>query len=171
MLKKYFTDEEYERIKNSDELIYKSLEIVTRIFNDKTDKGGFPYVIHLLKVYEGVSDYLEKVCALLHDVVEDTDVTYEDLKEVGYNNDVIEILTILTKLKGEDYRIYIDRIINSNNIHAMYIKLSDLCHNMDLGRIKNPTTNDYERVSKRYEPAYQKILNKLEEMEKKHVRY
>ena len=96
---------------------------------------------------------------------------YNDLKEVGYSDDVITILTILTKLKGEDYRDYINRIINSENIHAMNIKLSDLCHNMDLGRIKNPTANDYERVSKRYEPAYQKILNKIEEMEKENVRH
>ena len=166
MLKKYFTTEEYENLKNNDELIYKSLEIVTRIFNDKCDKGGFPYVIHLLKVYEGVSDYLEKVCALLHDIVEDTDVDYDDLSDIGYNNDVINILRILTKIKGEDYRDYIDRIIKSNNVHAMNIKLSDLRHNMDLRRIKNPTSNDYERVSKRYEPAYERIMNKLEEMEK-----
>ena len=166
MLKNYFTEEEYERIKNNDELIYKSLEIVTKLFNDKCDKGGFPYVIHLLKVYEGVSNYTEKVCALLHDVIEDTDVNYDDLKEIGYNNDIIEILSILTKIKGEDYRDYIDRIIASNNVHAMNIKLSDLRHNMDLSRIKNPTSNDYERVSKRYEPAYEKIMNKLEEMEK-----
>ena len=166
MLKNYFTEEEYERIKNNDELIYKSLEIVTKLFNDKCDKGGFPYVIHLLKVYEGVSNYTEKVCALLHDVIEDTDVNYDDLKEIGYNNDIIEILSIVTKIKGEDYRDYIDRIIASNNVHAMNIKLSDLRHNMDLSRIKNPTSNDYERVSKRYEPAYEKIMNKLEEMEK-----
>ena len=166
MLKKYFTEEEYNSLKKNNELIYKSLEIVTRLFNDKCDKGGFPYVIHLLKVYEGVSDYLEKVCALLHDVVEDTDVTYDDLKDIGYNNDVVDILKVLTKVKGEDYRVYIDRIINSENTHAMNIKLSDLRHNMDLGRIKNPTANDYERVSKRYEPAYQKILNKLEQKEK-----
>lgn len=166
MLKKYFTEEEYNNLKENNELIYKSLEIVTRLFNDKCDKGGFPYVIHLLKVYDGVSDYLEKVCALLHDVVEDTDVTYDELVDIGYNNDVIDILKVLTKLKGEDYRNYIDRIIDSGNIHAMNIKLSDLRHNMDLGRIKNPTANDYERVSKRYEPAYQKILNKLEQKEK-----
>ena len=138
MLEKYFTAEEYEKVKESNDLFYKSLEIVTKLFNSKCDKGGFPYVIHLLKVYEGVSDELEKVCALLHDVIEDTDVTYEDLINIGYNNNVIEILKILTKLKGEDYRNYIDRIIESGNIHAMNIKLADLCHNMDLGRIKNP---------------------------------
>ena len=166
MLEKYFTEEEFKDIKETDNLIYKSLEIVTRVFSQKTDKGGFPYIIHLLKVYSNVSDYIEKVCALLHDVVEDTDITYDDLRDVGYSEDIIEILTILTKVKGEDYRNYIDRIINSKNIHAMNIKLADLRHNMDSGRIKNPTPNDYERITKRYEPAYEKIINKLNEMEK-----
>ena len=166
MLEKYFTEEEYQNIQATKDLMYKSLEIVTRLFNDKSDKGGLPYVIHLLKVYSGVSDYLEKVCALLHDVIEDTDVTYEDLEKVGYQQEVIEILRVLTKNKGEDYRNYIDRIIDSNNYHAMNIKIADLRHNMDLSRIKKPTTNDYERISKRYEPAYQKILNKINEKEK-----
>ncbi len=166
MLEKYFSEEEFNELKKNNDLIYKSLEIVTKLFNDKEDKGGQPYVIHLLKVYSGVSEYLEKVCALLHDVVEDTDVSYHDLEIVGYNKDVIDILKILTKVKGEDYRDYIKRIIESENIHALNIKLADLRHNMDISRIKNPTTNDYERVSKRYEPAYQKILNKINEMER-----
>ena len=48
---------------------------------------GFPYVIHLLKVYSGVSDYIEKVCALLHDIIEDTDVTYDDLRKYTIRTD------------------------------------------------------------------------------------
>ena len=166
MLKEYFSEEELISLRENSDLIYKSLEIVTRLFNDKNDKGGMPYVIHLLKVYSGVSDYLEKVCALLHDVVEDTDVSYDDLIDIGYNKEVIDILRVLTKLKGEDYKDYITRIIDSGNKNAMNIKLADLRHNMDPSRIKNPTTNDYERISKRYEPAYQRILNKLSEMER-----
>ena len=165
MLKNYFEDWEYQQLKESDDLIYKSLEIVTHLFNDKCDKGGFPYVIHLLKVYSALSSYQEKVCALLHDVLEDTDVTSFDLEEVGFSKDIISVLMILTKEKGEDYRLYIERIINSQSKMAMEIKLADLRHNMDITRIKNPTTNDYERISKRYEPAYQKIQNKLNEME------
>ena len=167
MLKDYFDQEEYLKLKDNSDLTYKSLEIITKLFNDKVDKGGFPYVVHLLKVYEGVNNYIEKICALLHDVIEDTNVTYNDLKDIGYNKEVIDILKVLTKKKGEDYRDYIDRIIKSNNLHAINIKLSDLRHNMDITRIKNPTGNDYERISKRYEPAYQKLLNKLNEMEKK----
>ena len=166
MLKEYFTEEEYERLCQSDNLIYKSLEIMTKVFENKCDKGGIPYSIHLLKVYSGVFDYLEKCCALLHDVIEDTDVTYEELKEVGFNEEVIEILSILTKNKGEDYAKYIDRIIESGNIHALNIKLVDLAHNMEVGRIKNPTVNDYERINKRYLPAREKILNELEKRRK-----
>ena len=166
MLKDYFSEEELLSLKDNNDLMYKSLEIVTRLFNEKCDKGGQPYVIHLLKVYSGVTDYLEKICALLHDVVEDTDVTFDDLKDIGYDQEVIDILKILTKVKGEDYQKYIERIMRSNNIHAINIKISDLRHNMDVSRIKNPTTNDYERISKRYEPAYQKLMNKINEMER-----
>ena len=139
---------------------------MTKVFENKCDKGGIPYSVHLLKVYSGVSNYLEKCCALLHDVIEDTDVTYDDLKEVGFNDEVIEILSILTKNKGEDYSRYIDRIIASGNIHALNIKLVDLAHNMEVGRIKNPTVNDYERINKRYLPAREKILNELEKRRK-----
>jgi len=162
MLKDYFEEEEYQRLCKCDDLLYKSLEIAVRLFEGKTDKNGIPYVVHLLKVYSGVSDYKEKCCALLHDVKENTEVTYDELREIGINEEIIEILTILTKLKGEDYRKYIDRIITSENIHALNIKLADLAHNMDITRIKNPTVNDYERINKRYLPAREKILNELE---------
>lgn len=167
MLKNYFQEEEYETYKSIDNLMFKSLELVCRLFHNKTDKGGFPYSVHLLKVYSGVSDYVEKVCALLHDVVEDTDVTFDDLRDFGYNEEIIGILSYLTKQKGEDYRDYIERIISSENVHVYNIKLSDLRHNMDISRIKNPTTNDYERITKRYAPAYEKINNKLEEIKER----
>ncbi len=166
MLKKYFTEEDYQKLKESNDLLYKTFELVIKLFDDKTDKGGMPYLNHLVKVYAGVKEYDEKIIALLHDVVEDTDVTFEDLKEFGYPASIIEALNYLTKRKGEYYPDYIDRIINSNNIHAMNVKLADLTHNIDIKRIKNPSVNDYERVSKRYVPAYNKILSKLEELKK-----
>lgn len=166
MLKECFTDEEYQRIKENDNLLYKSLEIMTKVFENKCDKGGMPYVIHFLKVYSGVFDYHEKCCALLHDLVEDTETTYDDLKEIGFPSEIIDVLSLLTKHKGEDYGKYIDRIIKSGNIHALNIKLVDLTHNMEVGRIKNPTVNDYERINKRYLPAREKILNELEKRRK-----
>ncbi len=172
MLKNYFSEEEYEELKNNDNLIFKSLEIVTRLFDNQVDKGGFPYTVHLLKVYGGVNDYNEKVCALLHDVVEDTEVTFEELLDIGFSMEIVDVLKLLTKPHGADYQKYIDGIVDSNNVHAMNIKLSDLRHNMDIKRIKNPTVNDYERVNKRYAPAYEKIQNKLNELkEKENVRH
>lgn len=162
MLKEYFNEEEYLKLCESDDLLYKSLEIMTKVFENKCDKGGIPYSVHLLKVYSGVSDYFEKCCALLHDILEDTKITSEELKEIGITKEIIEVLNILTKHKGEDYGKYIDRIIASKNIHALNIKLIDLTHNMEVGRIKNPSINDYERINKRYAPAREKILHALE---------
>ena len=167
MLKKYFEENEYLNLKNSTDLLYKTLELVLRVFDNKLDKGGLPYYNHLFKVYEGVSMYKEKIIALLHDVVEDTDITFDDLKEYGIDEDIIKSLTHLTKKTGEYYPDYIDRIINSEDIHVLNVKLSDLKHNMDIKRIKNPDVNDYERISKRYEPAYIKIKNKLDEINNK----
>lgn len=164
MLKDYFKQEEYEYLKNSSDFLYKTLEIVLKLFNGKLDKSGIPYIVHLMKVYEGVSDYQEKIISLMHDILEDTNITVKELEEMGYTKEILDTLIILTKEKGEYYPDYIDRIINSNNIHALNVKLSDLKHNMDITRIKNPTVNDYERVSKRYLPAYNKIQLKLESM-------
>ena len=167
MLKSYFDSDEYLKLKESSDLLYKTLELVLKVFDDKVDKGGLPYFNHLFKVYSGVSSYNEKIIALLHDIVEDTNITFNDLKEFGYTDDIILPLTYLTKKKGEYYPDYIERIINSNNVHTLNVKLADLKHNMDITRIKNPTVNDYERISKRYEPAYIKIKNKLDELEEK----
>ena len=166
MIKKYFSDSQYDELIKNDNLIDKSLEIITNLFNDKLDKGNSPYVLHLLKVYQGASTLEEKVVALLHDVLENTETTKEDLEELGFNKNIVETILVLTKKKGEDYRDYIDRIIKSNNIIALNVKLQDLKCNMDISKIKNPTTNDYERIHKRYEPAYDRILNKLNEKEK-----
>lgn len=165
MLRKYFNEKEYDNLVESDNLLYKALEIVSKLFKDKVDKGGIPYSVHLLRVYDGVSDYNEKVTALLHDTLEDTDVSVSDLEEIGIPKEITDVLVLLTKNKGEDYGSYIARIINGHNIHALNIKLADLTHNMEVGRIKNPTINDYERINKRYAPARERILEEINNFE------
>lgn len=162
MIERYLGTEKYLNLKECSDLLYKTLELVSIVFSDKTDKEGLPYFNHLLKVYMGVDNYNEKIIALLHDIVEDTDITSDDLLDFGYSKEIVDVVLILTKKKGEYYPDYIDRIINSNNIMACNVKLSDLKHNMDLKRIKNPTVNDMERVTKRYMPAYNRILEKIE---------
>lgn len=169
MLKKNFTEDEYNKLKSSNDLLLKTLELVTKLFEGKTDKAGLPYYNHLLKVYANVSEYDEKIIALLHDVVEDTDITFDNLKEYGYPDSILEALKVLTKKKGEYYPDYIERIIESNNIQAMNVKLADLKHNIDINRIEKPTINDYERINKRYIPAINKIQNKLEQIKESKI--
>lgn len=169
MLEKIFTEDEYSKLKSSNDLLLKTLELVIKLFEGKTDKAGLPYYNHLLKVYANVDNYDEKIIALLHDVVEDTEVTFDDLKVYGYPENILEALRVLTKKKGEYYPDYIERIIDSNNIQALNVKLADLKHNVDINRIENPTINDYERINKRYIPAINKIQNKLEQIKENKI--
>ena len=165
MLKKYFSDEKYQELKNSDNLIYKALELATNLFKHDIDKGGFPYIIHLTYVYRHVLNEDEKVVALLHDILEDKDVSENDLLDLGFSKKIVDDIKILTRKKPMDYNVYIDNILKNGSKEALHVKLADLSNNMDMSRIKNPTIKDYERVEKRYAPNYEKILNRLKEIE------
>ena len=165
MLKKFFDEDKYDEIKESDNLIYKALEIVTTLFEHDVDKGGMPYMLHIEYVYKHVSTYEEKVVALLHDVIEDKDVSKEDLLEVGFSKDIVDDVLMLTRVKKIEYNDYIDNLIKKGSIRALHVKLADLENNMDLTRIKNPTVKDYQRVEKRYIPTHEKIMNRLKELE------
>ena len=164
MLKKYFDEDKYEEIKNTDNLIYKALEIVTTLFENDVDKGGMPYMLHIIYVYKHVSSYDEKVIALLHDVIEDKDVSKEDLLEVGFPSDIVDDVVMLTRVKPKEYKDYVDNIIKNGSVRALHVKLADVENNLDISRIKNPTVKDYERVEKRYMPTHEKIMNRLEEI-------
>ena len=142
----------------------KSEELVKKLFEGKFDKGGFPYLVHLHEVSSRVDGEDAKIIGILHDVLEDTDITRDDLIKMGYSEHIVSSIETLTRKKGEDYNDYIERIIESNNKDALNVKLADLNHNMDISRIKNPTVKDVDRIEKRYRPAYIKISNKLEEM-------
>lgn len=165
MLKNYFDIDKYEEIKNSDNLIYKALEIVTTLFENDKDKGGMPYMLHILYVYKHVSSIEEKVVALLHDVIEDKDVTSDDLIEVGFPQKIVNDVETLTRVKPIEYKDYVENIIINGSVEALHVKLADVENNMDISRIANPTVEDIDRVKRRYVPTHEKILNRLKEME------
>lgn len=165
-MNKYLNEDEINMIKESDNLLFKALEIVSIMFENDTDKGGYPYYIHLMKVYKSVSCYDEKIVALLHDIIEDKKISENELLDLGFPKNIVEDVKILTKNKKDEYSEYIKRIIDSNSVVAMEVKLADLKHNLDLSRIKNPTSSDFERINNKYKPAYEKIVNKLNEMER-----
>lgn len=162
-MKEYITEEEYNELKENKDLLYKTLELILKVFEGSVDKGGLPYYNHLFKVYSKVNNYDEKIIALLHDIIEDKNIKASELLDIGYPKHIVDAVVILTKKKGAYYPDYIESIIDSDNKLAMNVKLADLEHNMDLKKISNPTVNDYERVNKRYMPAYTRIKNKLEE--------
>ena len=164
MLKKYFDEEKYELIKNSDNLIYKAMEIVTTLFEHDVDKGGMPYILHIIYVYRHVNTIEEKVIALLHDVIEDKKVSEQDLIEIGFSEKIVNDVKLLTRVKPMDYKDYIDNIVKKGTREALTVKLADLENNMDISRISNPTIEDIDRVKRRYVPAHEKITNRLKEM-------
>ena len=164
MLKEYLLDEKYDELRKSDDLIYKALELSTILFKGSVDKGGYPYVLHLLYVYSNVDTKEEKVIALLHDVMEDKKVTKEELLDIGFPLKIVNDFAVLTRVKPMEYTDYIDNIIKNGSKEALNVKLADLENNIDLTRIKNPSVKDYERVERRYIPSHEKILNRLKEM-------
>ena len=120
------------------------------------DKGGFPYCFHPYQVAQGMDDEISCTCALLHDVVEDTDLTFEDLAGMGFPAEVIDVLKLLTHREGVSYMDYVRNL--ADNPVARKVKLSDLHHNSDLSRINEVTEKDLERIGQ-----YKEAIAFLEE--------
>jgi (p)ppGpp synthase/HD superfamily hydrolase len=143
------------------EMLDKMLVIATNAHHGQFDKGGNPYILHPLKVMHYLkSDDEELMCmALGHDVIEDTDVTYKDLRDAGMTERVIAGITALTKQRGQTYEEYKQCIFASPD--AMRVKLADLRHNTDIRRLKGVTDKDLARVAK-YHTFYLEIRAKLD---------
>lgn len=158
-LLKYFTKEELEYIRNINNLYLKALAIVDRLFKDKKDKANKPYIYHLYRVSNNLVDLKEKVAALLHDTLEDTCVTYEDLIEVGFPKEILDVVVLVTNDKEpnlsreEKLKIYdekIDKIINSNNIHAINLKEADMQDNCNEDRLRELPLDSQEWFREKY---------------------
>ena len=126
---------------------------------DQVDKSGMPYVYHPFHLAESMKDEYTTVVALLHDVVEDTDYTLEDLAEMGYPKEVVEALSCMTHDPDTPYMEYVAKI--AENPIARAVKIADLLHNSDLTRLDEPSESAYKRVEK-----YKEALRILTESEK-----
>ena len=111
----------------------KALKLCFEAHKNQIDKTGMPYVFHPFHLAEQMDDEISTVCALLHDVVEDSEMTLEGLSEMGFPEEVLEVLSLLTHAEGVPYMDYI-REIKKNPI-AIKVKLADLKHNSDLTRL------------------------------------
>ena len=143
------------------ELLDKMLLLATNAHAGQFDRGGSPYILHPLKVMHYLkSDDEELMCiALGHDVIEDTSVTFSDLKEAGLTDRIIEGIRVLTKMPGETYDEYKLRVFSNRD--AMKVKMADLRHNTDIRRLKGVTEKDIARMAK-YHMFYMELKMKLE---------
>ena len=113
------------------ELTKEAMNIAYKAHHKQKDKGGFPYINHPLHIAEQMDDEYSTCVALLHDVVEDSNITCTDLSKI-FPYDVINAVNLLTRRNGELYADYIGRI--KKNPIATKVKLADLAHNMDRTR-------------------------------------
>lgn len=111
----------------------KALKLCFAAHKNQTDKSGMPYVFHPFHLAEQMKDEETTIAALLHDVIEDTDYTLEDLAKMGFSPDVLEALKCLTHHEGIPYMDYIAKI--KENPIAKAVKLADLAHNSELSRL------------------------------------
>ena len=98
---------------------------------------------------------------MLHDIVEDTIITEEDLLWMNFPQSIINSILLVTKKEEENYEEFIERLIQSNNKDALMVKKANMENNMDLSRIPIVTEEDKKRVEKKYKPNYQKVINQL----------
>lgn len=122
-----------------------ALQIAQKAHAGQVDKAGKDYILHPMTVASYMDTDTEKAIAYLHDVLEDTDVTVDALREI-FPNEIVDTLITLTHRKDESYFEYIQRVSKSKL--AKKIKVADLLHNLDITRIKEPTKQDYERLEK-----------------------
>lgn len=173
-LLKYFSEKQLNQIKKFEDLYSKAFIICCTVFHDIKDKGGQPYFEHLFRVSQKLYDEVEQTAGLLHDIVEDTDITYRDLLDVGFPLEVVEIVKLVTKEKidksglneEERLKLYneeVDKIIDSGNLHAIRLKYADMTDNFNPDRIKNLSKEKRDWFNKKYGSQLVKLRNAKKE--------
>jgi len=138
----------------NEDSVEKALELALEAHENQKDKAGEEYILHPIRVMQSVEFKDEKVVALLHDVVEDSSKSFEDLEE-HFSEGIVSAVRCVTKKENESYSQFVGRA-KSNSI-AREVKMADIRDNMDLGRLEEVTEADLDRMKK-----YHKGLKYLE---------
>ena len=138
------------------ELLRRAIDIAKEAHKGQVDKAGNEYIDHPLRVMIAVHSVSEKIVGVLHDVIEDTDWTFERLEAEGFTTEIIEALKCVTKLsEDEPYDAFIERV--KTNPLAVAVKIKDLADNMDIRRLNELTEKDFKRLQK-YHRAYKELV-------------
>jgi (p)ppGpp synthase/HD superfamily hydrolase len=132
----------------------RAIEIAVLAHKGQTRKDGSPYILHPLRLMMSVQSTAEKIVAVLHDVVEDTDVSFEQLKGEGFSDEVLDALRLLTHESNVSYDDYISEIAKSDL--AKTVKLADLKDNSNTFEIPDLSSRDLERLEK-YHRAFKRL--------------
>ena len=130
--------------------IEQALQIAIEAHKGQNDLEGKPYILHVLRVMHSVNTDKQKITAILHDVVEDTDWTFDKLKQEGFSDEIVKAIDSVTKRKGEEYLTFVNR--SNKNVIGRIVKIADITDNIDIKRIKKPTKKTFEMM-KRYRKA------------------
>lgn len=139
-------------------LLDKAIAIAVEAHTGQTDKAGRPYILHPLHLMMQMDTDEERITAVLHDVVEDSEMTLADLRNAGFPAPVLDALALLTHDKSQlSYDAYITAV--QANPLARRVKMADLIHNMDVRRLTEIREKDLQRLVK-YRRAWQKLNTK-----------
>ena len=138
------------------ELTKKAANVALRAHEGQMDRAGWPYVLHPVHVAEQMTSEDSCVVALLHDVLEDSDITIEELRAEGFTEKQLEAVQLMTRTEDMPYMEYVKRL--SVNDIAREVKLGDLMHNMDRSRLSELTEKDEKRYQK-YEDARKFLMD------------
>lgn len=141
------------------ELTIKAMRIAYEAHKEQYDKGGVPYIFHPYHIAEQLEEEYDICVALLHDVVEDTEVTLSDLENAGFPKEIVEAVGLMTRDKEVQYLDYV-RKIKTNPI-AKKVKLLDLAHNSDPTRLVNGKEKSASLLD-RYAKAKAILLDEME---------
>jgi (p)ppGpp synthase/HD superfamily hydrolase len=136
------------------DLIEKSLEIALKAYSGQKDKAGETYILHPLRIMAKMESTEERCIALLHDVIEDSEITAEDLIAQGLPKNVVVAIEALTKNNGENYEDFVDRVMK--NALATKVKIADIEDNINVLRLNSINDTDLQRVAK-YHRAWKKL--------------
>lgn len=134
-----------------------ALKTAVKAHEGQTDRCGLPYIFHPYHVAEQMKDEASTAAALLHDVIEDTDLTADDLRSIGFSEDIVRAVVLLTHEDGTDYFDYVRRL--KSDPVAKAVKLADLAHNSDMTRLDIVTEKDRDRL-KKYQKAFEILTDK-----------
>lgn len=127
-------------------LLGKAIAIAALAHQEQTDENGFPYILHPIRMMLRMDTETEMMAAVLHDILEDTNWTLEQLKTEGIPGDVLDLVERLSRYNHQSYEEFIERIIEDHT--AIKIKLADLEDNMDMRRLPAISIDDINRLKK-----------------------